>query len=79
MNLWARMLAESPALLQRLIARTQRVSLPHGCDATTRSAHLRRALCHQATVRAVYALLEDDVRAALQVGGRYSCSAATSS
>ncbi len=66
MNLWACMLAESPALLQRLIARTQRVSLPRSCDTATRIMRLRQALCRQATVRAVYALLEDNVRTALQ-------------
>lgn len=66
MNMWAVLLAESPTLVQRLIARTQRISLPRGCDAATRVARLRLALCRQATVRAMYALLDADVRAALQ-------------
>lgn len=65
MNRWARMLAETPPTLQRLIARTQRVSLPRGCDADERLRRLRRALCRTTTVRAVYASLDDETRAAL--------------
>jgi hypothetical protein len=65
MNVWASMLAQTPALLQRLIARTQRISLGRGCTAEVRAERLRRALCRQATVRAVYATLNPDERAAL--------------
>ena len=66
MNLWARMLADLPALAQRTIARAQRISLPRRCDRATRLARLRHSLCHAATVRAVYALLPADAQAALQ-------------
>jgi hypothetical protein len=66
MNLWARMLAELPATGQRVIARTQRISLPRGCDAATRHLRLRQALCHAATVRATYQALEPTVQRALQ-------------
>lgn len=66
MNLWARMLADLPALGQRTIARAQRVSLPRGCDSPTRMLRLRQALCHAATVRATYAQLAPEVQAALQ-------------
>jgi hypothetical protein len=59
------MLAESPALLQRLIARTQRITLPRSCAAVVRHARLRAALCRPAAVRATYALLDDAARAAL--------------
>src|SRR5687767_11757961 len=66
MNIWARMLGDLPASAQRLIARTQRVSLPRHCRVDERLARLRRALCHQATVRATYAALDRDAQAALQ-------------
>jgi hypothetical protein len=66
MNYWAAMLADAPALLQRLIARTQRVSLPRGCDAAERVARLRAALCRRAAVCAVYAGLDEPTQAALQ-------------
>jgi len=60
------MLRAAPASLQRLIARTQRISLPRGCTADIRIARLRSALCHTATVRATYANLEPAAQAALQ-------------
>ena len=66
MNLWARMLAELPALAQRQIARSQRISLPRGCDAASRVLRLRHSLCHAATVRAVYASLPPTTQTALQ-------------
>src|SRR5438477_3858897 len=66
MNLWASMLAELPALGQRLIARSQRISLPRRCDAATRHTRLHQALCHAAAVRAVYALLPPTAQQALQ-------------
>ncbi|MFN8505350.1 WYL domain-containing protein [Kouleothrix sp.] len=66
MNLWVRMLADLPALAQRQIARAQRISLPRACPPATRLARLRFALCHAATVRAVYAALPADAQAALQ-------------
>ena len=66
MNLWAHMLAELPAAALRAIARAQRISLPRQCDVVTRLARLRQALCHAATVRAVYALLDSPTQAALQ-------------
>lgn len=45
MQLWARWLADLPASLQRLIARTHRVSLPRGAPPSVRVARLRAALC----------------------------------
>lgn len=66
MNHWARMLCDLPALGQRTIARAQRVSLPRGCDATTRQHRLRQALCRATTVRATYALLLPEAQQALQ-------------
>jgi hypothetical protein len=65
MNRWALWLADAPAALQRLIARTHRISLPRACPAAERLRRLRRALCAPAAVRAVYATLDADVRAAL--------------
>ena len=44
MHYWAHMLADLPALGQKLIARRQRVSLPRNCSATERLQRLRRAL-----------------------------------
>lgn len=67
MNRWALMLQQSPPELQRLIARTQRVSLPRGCDAAERLRRLRRALCSAAAVRSTYALLDNETRTALDV------------
>ncbi|HWQ14425.1 MAG TPA: WYL domain-containing protein [Roseiflexaceae bacterium] len=67
MNVWAAMLADTPPTLQRLIARTHRVSLPRGCDTATRHARLRQALCRAAAVRATFFTLPPDARAALQV------------
>ena len=66
MNHWAKMLAELPALGQRLIARTQRISLPRKANAEVRVERLRTALCRSATVRATYFTLEPDAQAALQ-------------
>ncbi|MGQ9549757.1 MAG: helix-turn-helix transcriptional regulator [Roseiflexus sp.] len=60
------LLRESPAELQRLIARVYRVSLPHGCDADERACRLRRALCSAAAVREVYRSLDAETRAALE-------------
>lgn len=66
MNRWALMLQQSPPELQRLIARTQRVSLPHGCDAAERLRRLRRAIFSTAAVRSTYAILDHDARMALE-------------
>ncbi len=65
MNHWALMLADAPARLQLLIARRQRISLPRGADATTRVQCLRQALCHAATVRAVYDSLDTPLQVAV--------------
>ena len=65
MNRWSRWLAAAPAVAQRLIARTHRMSLPRAGPAAERLRRLRRALCTPAAVRAVYAALDADVRAAL--------------
>ncbi len=67
MNHWALMLQQSPPELQRLIARTQRVSLPRGCDAIERLRRLRRALCSATAVRSTYTLLDSETRRALDV------------
>jgi hypothetical protein len=66
MNYWARMLRDLPAIGQRLIARTQRISLPREANAEERHTRLRQALCHAATVRATYLSLDPDAQAALQ-------------
>src|SRR5262245_33447205 len=66
MNRWALMLHDLPVIGQRLIARTQRISLPRNADAATRLARLRRALCHAATVRVTYAALDLAEQTALQ-------------
>ncbi len=79
MNRWSRWLAAAPAVAQRLIARTHRISLPRACPAAERLRRLRRALCTPAAVRAVYAALDADVRAALDElrGARRGLDAAT--
>jgi hypothetical protein len=79
MNRWSLWLAAAPAALQRLIARTHRISLPRACPAAERLRRLRRALCTPAAVRAVYAALDADVRAALDElrGARRGLDAAT--
>jgi hypothetical protein len=59
------MLAQSPTLLQRLIARRQRISLPRGCSAAERVRRLRRGLCHAATVQTVFAGLDAPTQTAL--------------
>lgn len=66
MNRWAARLSATPATLQRLIARTNRISLPRRCPATERLARLRAALIRQATVRATYAMLDPVTQQALQ-------------
>jgi hypothetical protein len=65
MNRWAQMLADIPVLLQRMIARHSRISLPRACSAPDRHTRLRAALCHAATVRATYTTLDDITKAAL--------------
>lgn len=65
MNRWAALLGETPSELQRLIARTQRVSLPRACTADERLRRLRAALCSAAAVRSVYASLDAETRTAL--------------
>lgn len=65
MSQWARFLQELPTTHQRLIARSQRISLPRGATAEQRLQRLRRALCHAGTVRATFAMLAGDERAAL--------------
>lgn len=65
MNRWAALLGETPSELQRLIARTQRISLPRVCPAAERLRRLRAALCSAAAVRSVYATLGIETRAAL--------------
>jgi hypothetical protein len=79
MNRWSRWLAAAPAVAQRLIARTHRISLPRAAPADERLRRLRRALCTPAAVRAVYAALDADVRAALDElrGARRGLDAAT--
>jgi len=67
MNIWARWLADCPATLQRLIARTHRVSLPRSATPAVRVERLRRALCGASATRAVYFALPRDCRAALQL------------
>ncbi len=66
MNRWAARLSATPATLQRLIARANRISLPRRCPATERLARLRAALIRQATVRATYAMLDPVTQQALQ-------------
>jgi hypothetical protein len=67
MNQWAHLLAEAPASLQRLIARTQRISLPRQCSPLERLQRLRQALGHAATVRQAAATLDADTLAVVQV------------
>ncbi|OAN44217.1 hypothetical protein A6A03_03480 [Chloroflexus islandicus] len=64
---WAVYLAETPVVLQRLIAATQRVRWPHRADAAARVAALRAALCRPAAVRACYFALAPEAQAAVQV------------
>ncbi len=66
MNRWAMALAQTPPTLQRLIAATQRVSLPRGCSPAERLQRLRTVLCRRAAVHAVYFSLSDAEQAALQ-------------
>lgn len=60
------MLAELSVLGQRLVARHQRISLPRDCSADVRHARLRHALCHAATVRSSYLMLDETTQLALQ-------------
>lgn len=66
MNRWAMALAQTPPTLQRLIAATQRVSLPRGCSPAERLQRLRSALCRRAAVHAVYFSLSEAEQQALQ-------------
>lgn len=66
MKIWGRMPADLPPTLQRLIARSQRISLPRSCPAPERLRRLRAALCRQRTVRVTYFALPPDVHAAIQ-------------
>ena len=65
MHQWLGFLQALPTVHQRLIARSQRISLPRGANADVRLERLRQALCHAATVRATFAMLSEDERAAL--------------
>jgi hypothetical protein len=60
------MLADTPASLQRLIARANRVSLPRRCSPAERLARLRAALCHQRTVRVTFFSLDATLQAAVR-------------
>jgi len=66
MNRWAALLAQTPPTLQRLIASSQRISLPRCCAPAERLARLRGALCRAAAVRAVYFTLDPEAQQALQ-------------
>ncbi|RRR66818.1 MAG: WYL domain-containing protein [Candidatus Viridilinea halotolerans] len=66
MQTWALLLAQTPPTLQRLIAATQRISLPRGCSAAERLARLRAALCRRAAVQRLYFLLTPEEQAAVQ-------------
>ncbi|MFV9507894.1 MAG: WYL domain-containing protein, partial [Oscillochloridaceae bacterium umkhey_bin13] len=67
MQRWPQWLGTLAPGLQRLIAASQRISLPRGCGPDERLARLRAALCRPAAVRAVYFTLAPDEQAALQV------------
>lgn len=49
MQIWARMLTDLPPTLQRLIARSQRTSLPRSCPASERLRRLLRAALYRRT------------------------------
>ena len=66
MNIWFRMLAEAPATLQRLIARSNRISLPRCASPQVRLERLRQSLCHARTVRVTYFALAPAEQLALQ-------------
>src|SRR5437764_6846971 len=67
MNIWFQMLADTPATLQRLIARSNRISLPrHAATAQVRLERLRLSLCHARTVRVTYFALSPAQQLALQ-------------
>ena len=66
MNRWAAFLAQTPPTLQRLVASSQRISLPRGCTSAARLARLRAALCRPAAVRAVYFALAPAEQQAVQ-------------
>ncbi|WP_298821641.1 WYL domain-containing protein [Chloroflexus sp.] len=63
---WAIYLAETPVVLQRLIAATHRVRWPRHADAATRLAALRQALCRPAAVRSRYFTLSPETQHALE-------------
>ena len=60
------MLAEAPATLQRLIARSNRISLPRCASPQVRLQRLRLSLCHARTVRVTYFALAPAEQLALQ-------------
>jgi|GEM_PF-692142 len=66
MNRWAEYLSEIPPTLHRLIARSQRISLPRGCPPAERLRRVRQALCRSTAVRATYFALSAEAQAALQ-------------
>lgn len=66
MNRWAAFLAQTPPTLQRLIASSQRISLPRACPPAERLARLRAAICRPAAVRAVYFTLAPAEQQAVQ-------------
>ena len=67
MQYWAAFLAQTPPTLQRLIASSQRISLPRRCSPEERLARLRAAICRAAAVRSVYFWLEPDEQQAVQI------------
>ncbi len=67
MHSWAAFLAQTPPTLQRLIASSQRISLPRRCTPAERLARLRAAICRAAAVRSVYFLLMPDEQHAVQI------------
>lgn len=66
MHSWAAFLAQTPPTLQRLIASSQRISLPRRCSPEERLARLRAAICRAAAVRSVYFWLDTDEQQAVQ-------------
>jgi hypothetical protein len=67
MHTWAAFLAQTPPTLQRLIASSQRISLPRRCSPEERLARLRAAICRAAAVRSVYFWLNPDEQQAVQI------------
>jgi hypothetical protein len=66
MNRWAECLSAVPPTLHRLIARSQRISLPRGCPPSERIRRVRQAICRPTAVRATYFALSPEAQAALQ-------------